>query len=675
VILVLALGSPVAGRADPGPGDVFREYIWRGPYVNAGSWQRVTHAGATASGADAFLPNPVNRVSIDDLTGAVRGEIYIELWGGHAGTSRKAIRLNGHDWIPIPEPVTIPGNSGDPRIGSAECYQQFTYPSVVVPLDQLHVGDNTFEFSAGPQICFNFGWGQWGLYAAAFRIYYGDDKPHPTGRIVTPTSGSTFGDSLYLEAEVTGTTAVERVDFIARYEDFDYEGNGLYRQWHYRYRYGSMENHLGTSTDVPHTAVWSTAWVPDQPGPIQVMARLTDISGLSHMTQPVDGLVLERPGKAVKLYKPFDVPPAWQTRVGNRHRSRLFIGHDLERATAARMMLVTWSGGHADAIGINDSVVVKRVGGAHNYSLDAVPLPLDLIRQGTNTMFTYAQTTHHGIEVMWPGIALLVQYTGLEAPLPPVADLAVFADELADGWRLNRREETDIGLTADQVFAGGSALRVTPAPGFIFFLEMTASVPVPTSGYRSLHLAFFPEDVELTGIPAFRLYVNDRAVELQGDTFHLDFGSPQWQEIEIPLDGLGLRFPYVETLRLEGRLQGAFLLDDVRLVAESEATAVVEQKDRTQPSGFALLPNYPNPFNGGTTLRFVLARPGDAELNVYDLLGQKVAGVTRAYLTAGYHSQTWDGRGDDGRALASGVYYSRLRHDGQDRIRSLVVLR
>jgi hypothetical protein len=136
-----------------------------------------------------------------------------------------------------------------------------------------------------------------------------------------------------------------------------------------------------------------------------------------------------------------------------------------------------------------------------------------------------------------------------------------------------------------------------------------------------------------------------------------------------------LRFPYVETLRLEGRLQGAFLLDDVRLVAESEATAVVEQKDRTQPSGFALLPNYPNPFNGGTTLRFVLARPGDAELNVYDLLGQKVAGVTRAYLTAGYHSQTWDGRGDDGRALASGVYYSRLRHDGQDRIRSLVVLR
>jgi hypothetical protein len=673
--LVLILGSRVVAYADPGPGDIFREYIWRGPYVNAGSWQRVTHPGATAAGANAFLPNPVNSITIDDLTNAVGAEIYLEVWGGHAGTSSKAVRLNGHDWIPIAEPLAIPGNSGDPRLRSAECYQRFTYPSVAVPLDQLRLGDNEFEFSAGPQICFNFGWGQWGLYAAAFRIYYDDDKPHPTGRIVAPAPGSTFSDSLTLEAVVSSPNgAVERVDFIGSYEDFDYEGNGVYRQWHYRYRYGVMQNQLGTATEAPYAAVWSTAWVPDQPGPMKVMARITDTSGISHMTQPVAGLILARPGRAVKLYKPFDVAPAWQTRVGNRHSSKLFVGDDLERATAAQMMLVTWSGGDADAIGINDSTVVKRVGRTHNYSLDAVPVPLELVRQGTNTLFTYAKTVHHGIEVMWPGIALLVQYTNLQGSAPPVADLLVFGDELAADWRLDRREQTGVELTADLVFAGRSALRVTPAPGFIFYLDMIATPPVRTTGYRSLHLAFLAQGVEMLGLPAFKLYVNEKSVELHGGSFHLDFDSRHWQEIEIPLDDLELRFPYIETLRLEGRLQGAFLLDDVRLVAE-QATAIVEQGRLAQPSVFALLPNYPNPFNSGTTLRFVLAQAGDAQLSVYDLLGQKVASVMRGFLPAGYHSQFWDGRDDDGYPLASGVYLCRLRTKGHAEIRSLVLLR
>ncbi|MBT6150058.1 MAG: T9SS type A sorting domain-containing protein, partial [Gemmatimonadetes bacterium] len=296
-------------------------------------------------------------------------------------------------------------------------------------------------------------------------------------------------------------------------------------------------------------------------------------------------------------------------------------------------------------------------------------------RAGTNTSFTYARTVHHGIEVMWPGIALRVQYADLLQPVLPVADLPVFADELAAGWRLDRREQTSVETTAGQAFAGALALQVTPAPGFIFYLDMTAVPPVSVKGYGSLHLAIHPQGVELNGLPGFSLSVNEKSVDLQGEIYHIDLENRQWQEIEIPLAELGLRFDYIETIRLAGRLQGTLLLDDVRLVTEAPSTAVAEQGGRARPAVFALLPNYPNPFNNGTTLHFVLPEAGMAELNIYNLLGQKVAGVLHEFLPAGSHSRPWDGHDDDGQDLATGVYLCRLRSAGHTEVRNLVLLR
>jgi len=130
--------------ADPGPGDIFREDLWKGPWRNASGWQRVTDPEAAAAGAHTFLPNPINRVDIDDLDKAVRVEIYIEQWGGHAGTSAKRLRLNDHDWIAVPEPAGIPGDAGRKRVDDPQGYQYFSYPSVSVPLEQLLEGENVF---------------------------------------------------------------------------------------------------------------------------------------------------------------------------------------------------------------------------------------------------------------------------------------------------------------------------------------------------------------------------------------------------------------------------------------------------------------------------------------------------------------------------------------------------
>jgi len=687
LIAVLTIMTAIStANASPQPGDVFRERVWKGPYLNASGWQRVTDPDATHAGAAEFLPNPVNSTTLDDLEDAVRAELYIEQWGGHAGTSAKRLRLNGNDWIDIPEPAAIPGDAGDGR-EFPECYQYFTYPSVPLPLDQLIEGENSFEFTCDRQICFNFGWGQWGVYAATFRIYYDPSSPHATGRIVSPTSGTTFADSLHILLE--GDDDIEQVDFIGLYEEYDYEGNGIYRQWHYNYRYGEIKRHLGTATEPPYAITWNAEWVPDQDEPIQIVARVKHADGTYYMTEAVDNIHLERTDRSVKLYKPFDVPGGWQTRAQKRHRCKVFVSHDLSRATAAQMILTTWSGGHADSIGINDSAVVKKVGSYHTYSFDEIDLPLGLIRPGTNVFFTYARTTHHGIEVLWPGIALKVEYAGKidTESETKVREEPIYADGLSDKWQVEELPprlfyETRVDLAADaQAFQGQNALGLE-SPERFWELKLIPTVPVDISRHRALRFAFLPHSVELPDPGSFnisgwfKLNVNEqRTITLMSPKISfVDIQSPTWQTVEIPLDTLGLRFPYLESLRFYGEFTGRFYLDDLRLLPSEENTAVLTSDVQPLSSGTRLLPNFPNPFNGQTTIRFELPQTENIDLGIYNLAGQHLLTLTRGQYPSGTHTLQWDGRGANGRSLSSGVYFYRLESESRSTSRRLLLL-
>ncbi len=78
-----------------------------------------------------------------------------------------------------------------------------------------------------------------------------------------------------------------------------------------------------------------------------------------------------------------------------------------------------------------------------------------------------------------------------------------------------------------------------------------------------------------------------------------------------------------------------------------------------------MLPNTPNPFNPQTTIAYELASPQPVQLAIYDMRGRLVrALVSGDVMPAGRHTLVWDGRGDDGRELPSGVYLSRLEAGG-----------
>lgn len=112
-----------------------------------------------------------------------------------------------------------------------------------------------------------------------------------------------------------------------------------------------------------------------------------------------------------------------------------------------------------------------------------------------------------------------------------------------------------------------------------------------------------------------------------------------------------------------------------RQVAMAQGTVVGEEHTTDLPQAFSLGQNFPNPFNSKTGIPFALPEGGEVRLAVYNLAGQQVARLAEGVREAGNYTAYWDGRGSDGRELASGVYLYRLRLGAQVTTRKLALLR
>ena len=81
---------------------------------------------------------------------------------------------------------------------------------------------------------------------------------------------------------------------------------------------------------------------------------------------------------------------------------------------------------------------------------------------------------------------------------------------------------------------------------------------------------------------------------------------------------------------------------------------------RALPARFALGPNYPNPFNPSTIIPYQLAASAQVRLEVFNLLGQRIATLVDEERPAGFHTATWHATDAAGRAVGAGVYIYRM---------------
>ena len=92
--------------------------------------------------------------------------------------------------------------------------------------------------------------------------------------------------------------------------------------------------------------------------------------------------------------------------------------------------------------------------------------------------------------------------------------------------------------------------------------------------------------------------------------------------------------------------------------------------EREIASDIILYQNYPNPFNSRTTIRFYLPESCDVRLQVYNMLGQKIATLINKNLNMGMHSIVWNCKN-----VASGLYVYRLSAGNRIETKRLLLIR
>ncbi len=82
--------------------------------------------------------------------------------------------------------------------------------------------------------------------------------------------------------------------------------------------------------------------------------------------------------------------------------------------------------------------------------------------------------------------------------------------------------------------------------------------------------------------------------------------------------------------------------------------------------------NYPNPFSisggnrqNGTTIKMTLSKAGNVDLSIYNIKGQKVKDLLKAYSEKGEYSNFWDGTDENNKRVSSGNYFIKLSVDGE----------
>jgi len=86
--------------------------------------------------------------------------------------------------------------------------------------------------------------------------------------------------------------------------------------------------------------------------------------------------------------------------------------------------------------------------------------------------------------------------------------------------------------------------------------------------------------------------------------------------------------------------------------------------------------NYPNPFNPETTVKYTLPSKGEVTVTIYDASGARVVTlVDHAVRAAGAYETRWNGRGDRGASVSSGVYFARIEHAGGTMTRKMILLK
>jgi hypothetical protein len=165
------------------------------------------------------------------------------------------------------------------------------------------------------------------------------------------------------------------------------------------------------------------------------------------------------------------------------------------------------------------------------------------------------------------------------------------------------------------------------------------------------------------------LFADDQAGYLFEGSPCVDAGNPdvQYEDLEDPYVSGTPLWPALGTLRNDMGAYGG--------QSQGIVVAVPDGDGGQLPLSFALEPNYPNPFNPQTLIRYSVPVPTHVRVTIYNILGRRVRTLVDENRTAGTHSARWDGTNAQGHRVATGVYFYRIQAGDYTETRKMLMLK
>ncbi len=98
-------------------------------------------------------------------------------------------------------------------------------------------------------------------------------------------------------------------------------------------------------------------------------------------------------------------------------------------------------------------------------------------------------------------------------------------------------------------------------------------------------------------------------------------------------------------------------------------------KGSSLPDEFRLYPNYPNPFNHKTIIKYDLPKPDNVSISIFNVRGELVSILIDDEKNAGFHQVEWNGMMDSGDPLSSGMYFVHIETSKEFKTGKLILLK
>jgi len=93
------------------------------------------------------------------------------------------------------------------------------------------------------------------------------------------------------------------------------------------------------------------------------------------------------------------------------------------------------------------------------------------------------------------------------------------------------------------------------------------------------------------------------------------------------------------------------------------------------PESFALFQNYPNPFNNSTVIEFIIQKPVEAKLEIFDFSSKLVFYSKQNYTTPGLYKIRWNAESSTGKKLPQGLYIFKLSTENFSESKKAMLIR